>query len=109
MNGQPAEIVKANVGFMAVLVPAGESTITFTYQTPGMTQGLILTGVGGGLLLVWLAAWMVLRRKDPAQYAVLPGRHRSEAFQPVKAGAQQRYLQWRYLEKEEEPDSKGRE
>ena len=102
VNGQPAEILQANVGFMAVLVPAGNCTITFTYQTPGMTQGLLLTGIGGGLLVLWLAAWMVLRRKDPAQYAVLPGRHRSEAFLPVKPAAGERYLKWRYGAKEEE-------
>lgn len=106
VNGQPAEIVTANVGFMAVLVPAGESTITFTYQTPGMTQGLVLTGIGGGLLVLWLGAWMVLRRKDPVRYAVLPGRHRSEAFLPVRPAAGERYLKWRYGSGEEEEPEK---
>ena len=106
VNGQPAEIVTANVGFMAVLVPAGESTITFTYQTPGMTQGLVLTGIGGGLLVLWLGAWMVLRRKDPVRYAVLPGRHRSEAFLPVRPAAGERYLKWRYGSGEEEESEK---
>ena len=91
---------------MAVLVPAGESTITFTYQTPGMTQGLVLTGIGGGLLVLWLGAWMVLRRKDPVRYAVLPGRHRSEAFLPVRPAAGERYLKWRYGSGEEEEPEK---
>ena len=52
--------------------------------------------MGGGLLLIWLGVWMVLRRRDPEHYAVLPGRHRSEAFLPVKPAAESRYLKWRY-------------
>ena len=34
VNGQPAEVVKASIGFMAVRAPAGDNTIRFTYWDP---------------------------------------------------------------------------
>ena len=49
VNGQPAEILKVNVGFMAVRVPAGTSSIRFDYRTPGLGLGALATG--GGLIL----------------------------------------------------------
>ena len=66
---------------------------------------LALTTIGM-LLVLWLGAWMVLRRKDPVRYAVLPGRHRSEAFLPVCPAAGERYLTWRYGSGEEEESEK---
>lgn len=45
VNGKPVEIEQVNVGFMAVLVPAGESVIRFTYQTPGLKTGLLITSI----------------------------------------------------------------
>ena len=51
VNGEEAEIVKTNVGFMAVKVPAGESEIRFNYQTPGLKLGALVT-LGGILLFV---------------------------------------------------------
>ena len=58
VNGEPAEIIKANVGFMAVKVPAGESDIRFTYRTPGLFAGLLLTGFS----VLVLVAYLVLAR-----------------------------------------------
>ncbi len=43
IDGRPAEILKANIGFMAVRVPSGERTIRFDYQTPGMENGAIIS------------------------------------------------------------------
>lgn len=43
VDGQDTEIVRANVGFMAVKVPAGSHTITFEYHTPGLGQGTLLS------------------------------------------------------------------
>jgi hypothetical protein len=50
VNGEAAEIIEVNVGFMAVRVPEGESTIRFTYRTPGLTLGIGMT-LGG--FAVW--------------------------------------------------------
>lgn len=56
VNGAPALVEQANVGFMAVRVPAGAAEIRFTYTTPGLRLGLVVTGVSALLLLafVWL-------------------------------------------------------
>ena len=47
INGEPATIEKVDNGLMAVLVPAGEATIEFTYHTPGLalSAGISLAGV----------------------------------------------------------------
>ena len=60
VNGQPAEIEKVNVGFMAVRVPAGTSTIRFDYYTPGLTAGICVTAGSFALFFgyVWgMNAW----------------------------------------------------
>lgn len=44
VNGTSAEIYQVNVGFMAVSVPSGEdTTIVFTYKTPGALTGIVVT------------------------------------------------------------------
>ncbi len=63
VNGEPAQIEQVNVGFMAVRVPAGESTIRFDYETPGLKLGACVT-VGAFLLLG--VYWLVTRRYDRA-------------------------------------------
>jgi uncharacterized membrane protein YfhO len=50
VNGAAASIQKVNVGFMAVQVPAGTSTIRFTYQTPGLKAGGVVTVASFALL-----------------------------------------------------------
>ena len=59
VNGEPAEIFKVNVGFMAVKVPAGTAEIRFNYHTPGLNAGLVITA-GSALVL---AAYVLLSRK----------------------------------------------
>ncbi len=64
VNGEPAEIVKANYGFMAVKADAGENHITFEYDTPGLTTGFVVSLAGIALL----AAYMIIsgrRKKYP--------------------------------------------
>lgn len=73
VNGAPADILKANIGFMAVRVPAGESEITFSYRTPGLKTGLLITGGALLLLLFYLMIAHVLVKKNkiaaPKKYA----------------------------------------
>ncbi len=79
VNGEPAEIFRVNVGFMAVIVPRGEKvSIEFTYRTPGLITGVLLTFLSGILLTVYL----VLARKysKPALPAVNPGKLRLGRF-----------------------------
>jgi len=43
VNGVPVGIEKANVGFMAIRVPAGRADIRFDYRTPGLGTGAVLS------------------------------------------------------------------
>ena len=75
VNGEKTEIVKANVGFMAVKAPAGENTIVFRYRTPGLYEGI---AVSFAALIVWiLYVWYMrrYRRKHP-EAKVRAKRHR---------------------------------
>ena len=53
-NGEPAEIEKVNVGFMAVKVPAGTSEIRFDYYTPGLNAGIAATAGSVGIFLLYV-------------------------------------------------------
>ena len=55
VDDMPAEILKANLGFMAVRVPEGERTIRLDYHTPGLSAG---TALSAAALLV-LAGWVI--------------------------------------------------
>jgi uncharacterized membrane protein YfhO len=63
VNGQEAVIEKANVGFMAVRVPAGQtSTIRFDYMTPGLLPGLFVTL---GCLIIFGGYLLLFRKRKP--------------------------------------------
>lgn len=51
VDGKPAEILKANVGFMAIAVDGASHDIQFTYCTPGLVTGAWCS-VAGLILLV---------------------------------------------------------
>ena len=60
VNGKPVEVEKVNVGFMAVAVPEGKSTIRFSYKTPYFSLGIMITVVAAAVLGAYLlifAAW----------------------------------------------------
>lgn len=64
VNGKSAEIEKVNVGFMAVEVPANQtSTIVFTYQTPGLLLGAAITGGSVLVFTVYLILWKTPKKK----------------------------------------------
>lgn len=54
VDGEPAQIEKVNVGFMAVRVPEGEHTIRFDYNTPGLSTGIWVTFACAGIALLYL-------------------------------------------------------
>ncbi len=55
VNGRPAEILKTNIGFMSVIVPEGsEVKISFTYTTPGLFQGVLITLSSITLFIVYI-------------------------------------------------------
>lgn len=57
-NGKhtPLEIEKVNGGFIGVRVPSGNHTLSFSYETPGLKLGLIVTIIG----VLTLVSYMVL-------------------------------------------------
>ena len=57
VNGQPAQVERASIGFMAVRVPAGESVVRFTYHTPGLGIGLWISGGTAVVLVLYLVIW----------------------------------------------------
>ena len=46
VNGKPAEIIKANVGFIAIKCNKGHNDIRFNYFTPGLREGAIVSLIG---------------------------------------------------------------
>jgi len=65
VNGIETEIVKANGGFMAVKVPTGVSTIRFTYRTPGLLWGGIISLIALALFIGYLLLCRRARRLHP--------------------------------------------
>ena len=68
VNGQAVTVEKVSVGFMAVRVPSGSSTIRFNYTTPGLKVG-ILVGLSGILLFI-LYLWFITK-SDKRRQALL--------------------------------------
>ena len=65
VNGSAAEIVRANVAFRAVEVPAGDSEVVFTYRPLSVRLGALislLTLVAMGVL--WWRAGRVPRKLE---------------------------------------------
>ena len=65
VGGKPAEIEKVNVGFMAVLVPAGTSVIRFTYTTPGLNMGIYITLISLILFLIYFISCSIYIHLHP--------------------------------------------
>ncbi len=64
VNGQPAEITRVNIGFMAVRVPGNTvSDIEFTYSTPGLGIGAVVSASGVVLYIVYMIMYVSPERK----------------------------------------------
>jgi hypothetical protein len=66
VNGEEAEIVKANIGFMAVKVPAGVSEISFSYTTPYLYLGIFISAVSLVVLIIYIIISAICKRVRPA-------------------------------------------
>lgn len=72
VNGVPVTVEKVNVGFMAVLCPAGQNSIEFSYETPYLALGLQITA---GSLIIFVAYCVIcglLRRSGRLGLAEYP-------------------------------------
>lgn len=65
VNGEPVEVEKVNLGFMAVKASAGENVIRFTFVPPGLVLGAGVTAGSILLLIVYLLVWKRWRRSHP--------------------------------------------
>lgn len=64
VNGKETEIVKANVGFMAVEVGEGVSEISFKYTTPGLAMGIKISIGAFVLFLLYVLITGIIRHKS---------------------------------------------
>ncbi len=63
VNGVPAKIEKVNFGLMAVVCPAGDNSIHFSYKTAWLREGKIASAAGAGLFVIYLAVILVIDKK----------------------------------------------
>ena len=61
VNGQAAQILRANLFQRMVILPADAARVEFEYVTPGFYKGLITSAISL-LLLVFLGLWYVRDR-----------------------------------------------
>lgn len=62
-NGEPADLLSANLAFRAVPLPAGDHEVVFQYECPGQKAGMVLSGVMLALLvLAGVISWIRDRR-----------------------------------------------
>lgn len=54
VNGQPVEVLKVSGGMSAVVAPAGDNEIVFTYHTPGFKLGIIIMVISILVLIAYL-------------------------------------------------------
>lgn len=65
VNGEDADIIKSNIGFMSVKVPEGTSEIRFNYMTPGLVEGIFIFAACLFLLIAYVYIIpRIVRRRD---------------------------------------------
>lgn len=55
VDGRETEILRADYGFMALKLPAGNHEITFEYHAPGLNTGILLSLIGWAVFLAGAA------------------------------------------------------
>ncbi len=75
IDGAPTEILRANYLFRAVHIPSGEHEVTFTYASPALRYGKLITIVTilGLLAALAIRAATHRRRNTPQRGSVLSG------------------------------------
>ena len=65
VNGEEVVIEDVNMGFMAVPVKAGDSTIVFEYETPGLKTGIIISSAALLVLIAYMVYFSLRKPKIP--------------------------------------------
>jgi hypothetical protein len=85
VNGEPAEIITANVGFMAVRIPKGDDVkIEFTYKTPGLSAGIFVTAICVMLFILYLVLVRSYKKKEEEYLKENPKQERKPVFRVGK-------------------------
>ncbi len=71
INGDPVEIEKVNHGLMGIKVPAGNCEIEFSYFTPGLKVGIILSVTAAVLLIIYIIVLKKVLKHKAEPYAHL--------------------------------------
>ena len=66
VNGEKAEIVKADYGFMALPVSEGNSTVTLEYHIPLLKAGILITAVSLAASAAVILLWRKRKKKAAA-------------------------------------------
>lgn len=65
VNGQNKEIIKAHYGLTAVAVEQGDNKIEFSYTTPGLKEGVLISAVSViALFIYWIMTLVYNRNKN---------------------------------------------
>jgi hypothetical protein len=67
VNGREVVIEKANIGFMAVRVPAGRAEIRFIYRPYGFREGVWISAAALGLFLLYMLLAVQASRRARAR------------------------------------------
>jgi hypothetical protein len=76
VDGRPVPLLRANVAFRAVAVPAGRHAVEMAYRPTAALTGLVMSGITCAALVVAFAAPLVRRRVAPPE---LPGPRAGES------------------------------
>ena len=63
VNGEKADILRVDEGLMAVLCPAGTSSIDFVYQAAGLSASRVVTAVAIPVWVVYVAYFVCRKRR----------------------------------------------
>ena len=64
VNGEKTDILRVDEGLMAVLCPAGASSIDFVYQAAGLSASRVVTAVAIPVWVVYVACFMRRKRRS---------------------------------------------
>ena len=64
IDGEPTEVMKANIGFMAIPISQGAHTVEFTYCTPFLKESICISGGFWGVFVLVCTYDKIQRRKS---------------------------------------------
>lgn len=70
VNGERAAVEKVSNGMCAVLAPAGQNTIVFSYHTPGLLISEIMTIGGWAVWFFYVGALIYFKKRETPQKTV---------------------------------------